>query len=124
MLSQAALALYYTHVGGGTIGEPWDNWSWLQAVGFAIFGTGALFYNRGHKLQEDQEAAEGKTPSYSKWAVLKSTLSIATGHRVAARRFRVAGAAVLAGVRARRAANGLPGSAAGSGDGSESEVSD
>lgn len=118
---QAALALYYTHVGGGSIGEPWDQWSWLQALGFAIFAAGALCYNRGHKLQEDEEAAEGKAPSYSKWAVLKSTLGIATGHRVAWRRFRVAGAVVLAGVRARRAANGLV--CGGSSDGSESDVS-
>lgn len=29
---QAALGLYYGHVGGdGSLGEPWDSWSWLQA---------------------------------------------------------------------------------------------
>ena len=104
---QAALTLYYTHVGGGKIGEPWDNWSWLQAVGFAVFAAGAYLYNKGHKQLEEEEAAAGNMPQYSKWAVLKSTLSISTGHLVAARRFRIAGAAVLAGVRARRLANGL-----------------
>lgn len=104
---QAALALYYTHVGGGKVGEPWDHWSWLQAVGFAVFAAGAYLYNRGHKQQDEEEATAGKAPVYSKWAVLKSTLSISTGHRVAARRFRVAGTAALAGVRARRMADGL-----------------
>jgi hypothetical protein len=69
--------------------------------------AGAYLYNKGHKQQEDQEVSEGKTPHYSKWAVLKSTMGISTGHRVAWRRFRVAGAAVLAGVRARRMADGL-----------------
>jgi len=101
---QAALALYYTHVGGGKVGEPWDQWSWLQAVGFAIFAAGAYLYSKGHKKLEEDEAAAGKMPAYSKWAVLKSTLSIQTGHLVTARRFRVAGRAVLAGVRL---ANGL-----------------
>jgi hypothetical protein len=104
---QAALTLYYTHVGGGKVGEPWDQWSWLQAVGFAVFAAGAYLYNKGHKQQDDEAVAAGEILVYSKWAVLKSTLSISTGHRVAARRFRVAGTAVLAGVRARRMADGL-----------------
>lgn len=73
-------------------------------------------YSKGHKQQEEEEAAAGKAPTYSKWAVLKSTLSISTGHRVAWRRFRVAGAAVLAGVRASRMANGLSSIAEGSPD--------
>jgi hypothetical protein len=76
-------------------------------VGFAVFTAGAYLYNKGHKQLDEDEAAAGKAPKYSKWAVLKSTLSISTGHRVAARRFRVAGAAVLGGVRARRMADGL-----------------
>jgi hypothetical protein len=45
--AQAALALYYTHVGGGTVGEPWDQWSWLQAVGFAIFAAGVYAVSVG-----------------------------------------------------------------------------
>lgn len=39
---QAGLVLYYTHVGGGQVGEPLDRWSWLQAVGFAVFAAGGL----------------------------------------------------------------------------------
>lgn len=96
---QTALTLYYTHVGGGKVGEPWDSWSWLQAVGFGIFAAGAFLYNKGHKQQEDEDVAAGKTPQYSKWAVLKSTLGIYTGHHMATRRFRLAGNVVLAGVR-------------------------
>jgi hypothetical protein len=37
---QAALTLYYTHIAGSNVGEAWDEWSWLQAVGFAIFAAG------------------------------------------------------------------------------------
>lgn len=104
---QAALTLYYTGVGGGAVGEAWDSWSWLQAVGFAVFAGGAFLYNKGHQQQDEEEEAAGKAPTYSKWAVLKSTLSISTGHRVAAgRRFRAAGNAVLAGLRAQRLGNG------------------
>lgn len=101
---QAALGLYYTNVGGGKVGEAWDSWSWLQAVGFAVFAAGAFLYDKGHKVAEDEEQAAGRVPHYSKWAVLKSTLGIHTGHFVGIKKFRVAGNAVLAGVRAQRLA--------------------
>lgn len=65
--------------------------------------VGAVLYNKGQQQQEKAEAAAGKTPVYSKWAVLKSTLSIHTG--LAARQFRAAGAAVVAGTRATRLAD-------------------
>eukprot|EP00878_Enallax_costatus_P010281 GHUV01010731.1.p1 GENE.GHUV01010731.1~~GHUV01010731.1.p1 ORF type:complete len:208 (+),score=48.23 GHUV01010731.1:251-874(+) len=96
----AALGLYYTGVGGGKVGEAWDKWSWLQAVGFAVFAIGAFMYDKGHRVAEEQEKSAGKMPHFSKWAVLKSTLGIHTGHYVGLRKFRVAGDVVLAGVRA------------------------
>lgn len=98
---QAALGLYYLHVGGDKvkIGEAWDQWSWLQAVGFAVFASGALLYDKGHKVEEDRSIATGQMPKFSKWAVLKSTLNIHTGHFVGIRRFRAAGNAVIAGLR-------------------------
>ena len=82
------------------MGEAWDKWSWLQLLGFLVFATGAFLYDKGHKVQEDREKTAGKMPKFSKWAVLKSTLGIHTGQFVGIRKFRVAGEAVLAGVRA------------------------
>lgn len=104
--TQAALALYYTHIGGGKLGEAWGQWSWLQAIGFAIFAAGAFLYDKGHQKHEEDAQAAGKAPEYSRWAVLKSTLSMHTGHFVGRRRFRAAGMAVMAGIRARNMANG------------------
>lgn len=101
---QAALGLYYTGVGGGKVGEAWDSWSWLQAVGFAVFAGGAFLYDKGHRVAEEGEQAAGKVPHYSKFAVLKSTLGIHTGQYVGLRKMRVVGNAVLAGVRAQRLA--------------------
>eukprot|EP00775_Hariotina_reticulata_P007660 gene7660-7863_t len=100
----AALVLYYTHAAGGNIGEAWDHWSWLQAVGFAVFAAGAFLYDQGHRQQDEQHASAGTVPHHSQWAVLKSTLGVHTGHYVGLRNFRIVGNAVLAGVRAGRLA--------------------
>ncbi|KAF6257076.1 hypothetical protein COO60DRAFT_1626921 [Scenedesmus sp. NREL 46B-D3] len=104
----AALGLYYMHVGGGdggvSIGEAWDSWSWLQAVGFAVFATGALLYDKGHKQEEEASVSSGEVPKYSKWAVLKSTLNIHTGHFVGLRTFRAAANSVMAAQRLARLA--------------------
>lgn len=69
-----------------------------------MFAAGAFLYDKGHKVAEEQDEAAGRVPHFSKWAVLKSTLGIHTGHFVGIRKFRVAGNAVLAGVRAQRLA--------------------
>ena len=39
------LVLFYLHVGGGTVGEPWvDPASWLQLLGFALLLLGTVIY--------------------------------------------------------------------------------
>jgi hypothetical protein len=75
-----------------------------QAVGFAVFAAGALLYDRGHRQEEQASAAAGETPKFSKWAVLKSTLNIHTGHYVGLRTFRAAADSVMAAHRMARLA--------------------
>jgi hypothetical protein len=76
----------------------------LQAVGFAVFAAGALLYDKGHKQEEEASTAAGQTPNFSKWAVLKSTLNIHTGHFVGLRTFRAAANSVMAAQRLARLA--------------------
>jgi hypothetical protein len=75
-----------------------------QAVGFAVFAAGALLYDKGHKQEEAASIAAGQTPKFSKWAVLKSTLNIHTGHYVGLRTLRAAANSVMAAHRMARLA--------------------
>ncbi|WIA18798.1 hypothetical protein OEZ85_003481 [Tetradesmus obliquus] len=102
----AGLGLFYLHIGSGgvSLGEAWDSWSWLQAVGFAVFAAGALLYDKGHKQEEAASIAAGQTPKFSKWAVLKSTLNIHAGHYVGLKTFRAAANSVMAAQRLARLA--------------------
>jgi hypothetical protein len=69
-----------------------------------VFAAGALFYDKGHKQEEAASIAAGETPKFSKWAVLKSTLNIHTGHYVGLRTFRAAANSVMAAHRMARLA--------------------
>lgn len=104
---QAGLALFYTPVGHGKVGEAWDQYSWMQAAGFVVLVLGTLTYDKGTTSEEHKAHQQGKVMPISKWASLKTTLNIHTGHPVAKAKFRAAAQAVLAGVRMQNAAQDL-----------------
>eukprot|EP00877_Chromochloris_zofingiensis_P014883 jgi/Chrzof1/9649/Cz04g10280.t1 len=103
----AGLALFYTPVGHGKVGEAWDQYSWMQAAGFVVLVLGTLTYDKGTTSEEHKAHQQGKVMPISKWASLKTTLNIHTGHPVAKAKFRAAAQAVLAGVRMQNAAQDL-----------------
>lgn len=47
------LALFYGGAGGGTLGESWSKWSFVQAAGFGVMVAGTLVYGAG----DDADAA-------------------------------------------------------------------
>jgi drug/metabolite transporter (DMT)-like permease len=83
------LALYYSS-GTGRIGERWDNYSYFQAIGFAVLAAGTVVYGRGDDLEATrQTTAEGEavvsppllTRTFTKRPMWKATHSIlATVH--------------------------------------------
>ncbi|KAJ9506744.1 hypothetical protein QJQ45_009879 [Haematococcus lacustris] len=52
------LVLYYTPLGMGKLGEQWNQYSYLQAFGFAVLVSGTLVYSRGDEEGYKQELAE------------------------------------------------------------------
>ena len=56
------LALFYGGAGGGTLGESWSKWSFVQAAGFGVMVAGTLVYGAG----DDADAAEPGSTS-DKW---------------------------------------------------------
>lgn len=57
------LLLYYTPLGGGRLGESWNKYSWIQALGFVVLVTGTVVYGKGDEEAEAAEAeAEGLAP--------------------------------------------------------------
>ncbi|KAL3137914.1 hypothetical protein ABBQ38_005161 [Trebouxia sp. C0009 RCD-2024] len=55
------LLLYYTPLGLGRLGEKWDNYSYLQAVGFVVLVVGTVVYGRG----DDQHVEAHKATLHS-----------------------------------------------------------
>lgn len=52
------LLLWYTPLGFSTLGESWNKYSWLQALGFAVLVSGTLVYSRGEEREEAKEVEE------------------------------------------------------------------
>jgi hypothetical protein len=102
------MALFYSPIGHHQLGEPWDSTSWIQALGFGILVIGTLVYDKGSAQEQREAELAGKEPPRSKWALLKSTLPMITGHALGPKgKFRAAGQAVMASIRMERGAGGL-----------------
>lgn len=52
------LLLFYTPLGMGTLGEAWNQYSWLQAAGFCVLVAGTLVYQRGEDESCRKDMAE------------------------------------------------------------------
>ena len=76
-------------------------------MGFAILVGGTLVYDKG-SAQENREAEiAGKEAPRAKWAILKTTLPLMTGHALGPKgKFRAAGHAVMASIRMERGLEG------------------
>lgn len=52
------LLLYYTPLGGGKLGESWNAYSWIQAIGFVVLVSGTVVYGKGDDKQLVEEGME------------------------------------------------------------------
>lgn len=52
------LIMFYTPLGGGRLGESWNRYSWIQAIGFVVLVSGTVVYGRGDDAQVEEEGLE------------------------------------------------------------------
>jgi hypothetical protein len=57
------LALYYSS-STGKIGERWDNYSYFQAIGFAVLAAGTVVYGRGDDLEATRQVLLNTRPIF------------------------------------------------------------
>lgn len=52
------LLLFYTPLGGGRLGESWNRYSWIQALGFVVLVSGTMVYGKGDDKEIVEEGLE------------------------------------------------------------------
>ncbi|KDD75453.1 hypothetical protein H632_c677p0, partial [Helicosporidium sp. ATCC 50920] len=55
-----SLVLYYTPLGMGFLGESWNKYSWVQAVGFVVLVSGTIIYGKGDDAELAEDIATGE----------------------------------------------------------------
>lgn len=55
------LAMFYTPLGSGKLGEEWTVYSWVQAAGFVVLVGGTFVYGRGDEKEVARAIEEAET---------------------------------------------------------------
>ena len=59
---------------GGVIGEPWTNYSWLQAVGFVVLVGGTAIYALGEERNAEEMREKLERKARERGAVLRASV--------------------------------------------------